>query len=101
MIDRMLEQPQEQERQENDARTGHYKQPRGSAGLCRSDHNRQRPDAPGCPGSLPGLGIEHPDYVTEHILRFADVVPREGVIASTDCGFGTFATYGRVDQDIS
>ena len=45
--------------------------------------------------------IEHPDYVAERICRFADVVGRERVIASTDCGFGTFATYGRVDQDIS
>ena len=45
--------------------------------------------------------IEHPDYVAERICRFADIVGRERVIASTDCGFGTFATYGRVDQDIS
>ena len=45
--------------------------------------------------------IEHPEYVAERLLRFADVVGRERVIASTDCGFGTFATYGRVDPDIS
>ncbi len=45
--------------------------------------------------------IEHPEYVAERICRFADIVGRERVIASTDCGFGTFATYGRVDPDIS
>jgi 5-methyltetrahydropteroyltriglutamate--homocysteine methyltransferase len=45
--------------------------------------------------------IEHPDYVAERICRFADIVGRERVLASTDCGFGTFATYGRIDPDIS
>ncbi len=45
--------------------------------------------------------IEHPEYVAERLGRFADIVGRERVIASTDCGFGTFATYGRVDADIS
>lgn len=45
--------------------------------------------------------IEHPEYVAERICRFADLVGRERVIGSTDCGFGTFATYGRVDPDIA
>ncbi len=45
--------------------------------------------------------IEHPDAVAERIGRFADVVGRERVIAGADCGFGTFATYGRVDADIA
>jgi len=45
--------------------------------------------------------IEHPEYVAERIGRFADFVGRERVIASTDCGFGTFATYGRIDPDIA
>jgi 5-methyltetrahydropteroyltriglutamate--homocysteine methyltransferase len=31
--------------------------------------------------------VEHPDLVAERILRFAEVVGRENVIASTDCGF--------------
>jgi 5-methyltetrahydropteroyltriglutamate--homocysteine methyltransferase len=33
--------------------------------------------------------IEHPDLVAERIMRFADVVGKENVIADTDCGFGT------------
>jgi len=32
--------------------------------------------------------LEHPELVAERIQRFADVVGREGVIASTDCGMG-------------
>jgi 5-methyltetrahydropteroyltriglutamate--homocysteine methyltransferase len=31
--------------------------------------------------------VEHPDLVAERILRFAGLVGRENVIASTDCGF--------------
>ncbi|RME62429.1 MAG: epoxyalkane--coenzyme M transferase [Alphaproteobacteria bacterium] len=44
--------------------------------------------------------IEHPDLVAERILRFADIVGRERVIAGTDCGFATFAGFGAVDPDI-
>ena len=32
--------------------------------------------------------IEHPQLVANRIQRFADVVGRENVIASTDCGLG-------------
>ena len=35
--------------------------------------------------------LEHPRVVAQRILRFADVVGRERVVASTDCGFATFA----------
>jgi 5-methyltetrahydropteroyltriglutamate--homocysteine methyltransferase len=35
--------------------------------------------------------VEHPDVVAERITRFANVVGKENVIASTDCGFGTAA----------
>jgi 5-methyltetrahydropteroyltriglutamate--homocysteine methyltransferase len=45
--------------------------------------------------------VEHPDLVAERICRFADIVGRERVIAGTDCGFGTFAGYGKLDPDIS
>jgi 5-methyltetrahydropteroyltriglutamate--homocysteine methyltransferase len=33
--------------------------------------------------------VEHPELVAERIVRFAEVVGPENVIASTDCGFGT------------
>jgi 5-methyltetrahydropteroyltriglutamate--homocysteine methyltransferase len=40
--------------------------------------------------------IEHPELVAERILRFANLVGRERVIGSTDCGLG-----GRVHPDIA
>jgi 5-methyltetrahydropteroyltriglutamate--homocysteine methyltransferase len=33
--------------------------------------------------------IEHPDLVAERIVRFAERVGRENVVASTDCGMGS------------
>jgi len=44
--------------------------------------------------------IEHPDLVAERIGRFVEMVGPERVIASTDCGFSTFAGFGAVDPDI-
>jgi 5-methyltetrahydropteroyltriglutamate--homocysteine methyltransferase len=40
--------------------------------------------------------VEHPELVAERIVRFAKLVGRERVIASTDCGLG-----GRVHADIA
>jgi 5-methyltetrahydropteroyltriglutamate--homocysteine methyltransferase len=34
--------------------------------------------------------VEHPELVAQRIERFANIVGPERVIASTDCGFGTF-----------
>jgi 5-methyltetrahydropteroyltriglutamate--homocysteine methyltransferase len=34
--------------------------------------------------------IEHPQVIAQRIVRFAQIVGRENVIAGTDCGFGTF-----------
>jgi 5-methyltetrahydropteroyltriglutamate--homocysteine methyltransferase len=45
--------------------------------------------------------VEHPELVAERICRFADIVGRERIIAGSDCGFGTFAGYGKLDPDIS
>jgi 5-methyltetrahydropteroyltriglutamate--homocysteine methyltransferase len=45
--------------------------------------------------------IEHPLLVAERIERFANIVGRERVIAGTDCGFGTFAGFGKVHPDIA
>jgi 5-methyltetrahydropteroyltriglutamate--homocysteine methyltransferase len=35
--------------------------------------------------------IEHPELVAQRLMRYAEVVGRERVIAGTDCGFATFA----------
>ena len=40
--------------------------------------------------------VEHPELVADRIVRFANVVGRERVIAGTDCGLG-----GRVHPDIA
>ena len=40
--------------------------------------------------------VEHPELVADRILRFANLVGRERVIASTDCGLG-----GRIHPDIA
>jgi len=45
--------------------------------------------------------VEHPELVAQRICQFADIVGRERVIAGTDCGFGTFAGYGKIDPDIA
>jgi 5-methyltetrahydropteroyltriglutamate--homocysteine methyltransferase len=45
--------------------------------------------------------IEHPDLVAERIVRYAEVVGRERVIAGTDCGFGTSAWGRKVDAKIA
>jgi 5-methyltetrahydropteroyltriglutamate--homocysteine methyltransferase len=35
--------------------------------------------------------VEHPQLVADRIVKFAEVVGRENVIAGADCGFATFA----------
>ena len=40
--------------------------------------------------------LEHPELVAQRIVRFAELVGRENVIASTDCGLG-----GRIHPDIA
>src|SRR5216684_1452861 len=45
--------------------------------------------------------VEHPELVAERLCRFADLVGKERVMAGSDCGFGTFAGYGKLDPDIS
>jgi 5-methyltetrahydropteroyltriglutamate--homocysteine methyltransferase len=51
------------------------------------------------PGMLDSCSnyVEHPELVAQRIERFAGIVGRERVIAGSDCGFGTFAGYGKVD----
>ena len=44
--------------------------------------------------------VEHPELVSERIVRLARLVGREHVIASTDCGFAQGALYQRVHPSI-
>jgi 5-methyltetrahydropteroyltriglutamate--homocysteine methyltransferase len=75
------------------------------AGNVRHEHEWkvwQEVKLPGEKLILPGVVshatnvVEHPEVVAERILRFANVVGRERVIASTDCGLG-----GRVHPQIA
>jgi 5-methyltetrahydropteroyltriglutamate--homocysteine methyltransferase len=45
--------------------------------------------------------VEHPELVAQRIARFASVVGRENVIASTDCGFGTSAAGDDLHPDVA
>jgi 5-methyltetrahydropteroyltriglutamate--homocysteine methyltransferase len=45
--------------------------------------------------------VEHPQLIAQRIERFAAIVGVERVIASTDCGFSTFAGYGKIDPAVT
>jgi 5-methyltetrahydropteroyltriglutamate--homocysteine methyltransferase len=44
--------------------------------------------------------VEHPELVAERIVRLAQLVGRENVIASTDCGFAQVTYFARVHPQI-
>jgi 5-methyltetrahydropteroyltriglutamate--homocysteine methyltransferase len=44
--------------------------------------------------------VEHPELIAQRLIRFAENVGRERVIAGTDCGFGTFAGFGPVHPSV-
>jgi 5-methyltetrahydropteroyltriglutamate--homocysteine methyltransferase len=45
--------------------------------------------------------IEHPELVAQRIGRYAGLVGRENVMAGTDCGFATFASFITVEPEIT
>ncbi|MEP7005152.1 MAG: epoxyalkane--coenzyme M transferase, partial [Sphingomonas bacterium] len=45
--------------------------------------------------------VEHPELIAQRIERFAGLVGADRVVASTDCGFGTFAGYGKIDPAVT
>jgi 5-methyltetrahydropteroyltriglutamate--homocysteine methyltransferase len=60
------------------------------------------PDKVLIPGVLESKSnfIEHPELVAQRIGRYARLVGRENVIASTDCGFGTWVGQAAVDPGV-
>jgi 5-methyltetrahydropteroyltriglutamate--homocysteine methyltransferase len=44
--------------------------------------------------------VEHPELVAERILRFANLLGRENVMAGTDCGFAQGTFYRRVHPTV-
>jgi 5-methyltetrahydropteroyltriglutamate--homocysteine methyltransferase len=45
--------------------------------------------------------VEHPELVAQRIARYADVVGRERVLASNDCGFATAGAGDEVHPDVA
>jgi 5-methyltetrahydropteroyltriglutamate--homocysteine methyltransferase len=45
--------------------------------------------------------VEHPELIAQRLERFIAIVGVSRVIASTDCGFGTFAGYGKIDPAVT
>jgi 5-methyltetrahydropteroyltriglutamate--homocysteine methyltransferase len=45
--------------------------------------------------------VEHPELVAQRIVRFAELLGRERVIAGTDCGFGTSGAGDEVHPEVA
>jgi 5-methyltetrahydropteroyltriglutamate--homocysteine methyltransferase len=55
------------------------------------------------PGVIESMSnrIEHPELIAQRIVKFAELVGRENVIAGSDCGFGTFVGVALVEPEIA
>ena len=55
------------------------------------------------PGVIESMSnrIEHPELIAERIVKYANMVGKEKVIAGSDCGFGTFVGLDLVDPGIA
>ncbi|MDA9678930.1 cobalamin-independent methionine synthase II family protein [bacterium] len=45
--------------------------------------------------------VEHPELVADRLIQFSKVVSKEQIVAGADCGFSTFAGFGKVDEKIA
>jgi 5-methyltetrahydropteroyltriglutamate--homocysteine methyltransferase len=45
--------------------------------------------------------VEHPELIAQRLERYIAIVGTDRIIAATDCGFGTFAGYGKIDPDVT
>lgn len=45
--------------------------------------------------------VEHPELIRQRLERYIGFVGPARVVASTDCGFGTFANYGKIDPAVT
>jgi 5-methyltetrahydropteroyltriglutamate--homocysteine methyltransferase len=45
--------------------------------------------------------VEHPELVAQRLVRYANLVGRENVIAGADCGFGTFAGTEEIHSSVA
>lgn len=45
--------------------------------------------------------VEHPELIRQRLERYLAFMDEGRVLASTDCGFGTFANYGKIDPAVT
>jgi 5-methyltetrahydropteroyltriglutamate--homocysteine methyltransferase len=45
--------------------------------------------------------VEHPELVAQRLVRYANCVGKENLIAGADCGFGTFAGLEEVQERVA
>ncbi len=45
--------------------------------------------------------VEHPEVIAQRIVRYAETVGHQNVIAGTDCGFATFANFTPLNPEIA
>jgi 5-methyltetrahydropteroyltriglutamate--homocysteine methyltransferase len=45
--------------------------------------------------------VEHPELVKQRLIRYANLVGKENVMAAADCGFGTFASLNEVGEAVA
>lgn len=89
------------------ARVGAFSIPLGNPRHAHEAEAFRKHPLPGDALLIPGLidvttnYLEHPELVCKRILEVVDAVgDKERVIAGTDCGFGTFASYEFVARDV-
>jgi 5-methyltetrahydropteroyltriglutamate--homocysteine methyltransferase len=51
--------------------------------------------------AISSIVVEHPDLVAQRLVRYAELVGRENVIACSDCGFGTVAEHAEVHSTVA
>ena len=44
--------------------------------------------------------VEHPELIVDRLKQFSSVIPKDQLMAGTDCGFSTFAGFGKIDEEI-
>ena len=44
--------------------------------------------------------VEHPEVVADRLIQFSTVIPKDQLMAGTDCGFSSFAGFGKIDENI-
>ena len=44
--------------------------------------------------------VEHPEVVADRLIQYSTVIPKDQLMAGTDCGFRSFAGFGKIGEKI-